>query len=209
MSVVNRSTRFVHDRNLIRRAPIVNGEWGTFEVLAFCHVIDCVNDHPDAFDKREANYRVDRDIRTSRDHEGRIVTVQCFVWKAKKEAGFQLGSHCLRLVPNDSHEDDGRIILRGKNLHHAVWIALRDGCKEVKTARHKCSARVHCTINRRAVWVIQIVTKLDWDMGQVALNGDRHLRLERRSSSEDRNIDHENPVASTTASASAACPWGI
>ena len=61
MSVVNWNTRFVHDRNLIRRTPIVNGERRTFEVLAFSHVIDCVNDHPDAFDKRESNYCIDRE----------------------------------------------------------------------------------------------------------------------------------------------------
>ena len=51
-------------------ALIVNGEWGTVEVLAVCHVIDCVIDHPNAFDKREANYCVDQDIRTSCNHEG-------------------------------------------------------------------------------------------------------------------------------------------
>jgi hypothetical protein len=99
--------------------------------------------------------------------------------------------------------------LRGKNLLHAVRIALRDGCEEVKTAHCKCSTHVHRATNRRAVWLVQIVTKLEWDMGQVALNRDRHLGLERRVSSEDSNIDHENPVATATASASAAHAWGI
>jgi hypothetical protein len=132
-----------------------------------------------------------------------------FVWKAKKEADFQIGSHCLCLVPSDSHEDDGCIILRGKNLHHTVRIALCNGYEEVKTACCKCSAGVHRATNCRAVWLIQFVSKLDWDMGQVALNGDRHLKLERCSSSEDSNIDHKNPVATTTASVSAACTWGM
>ena len=45
-----------------------------------------------------------------------------------------------------------------------------DGCEEVKTAHRKCSTCVHRTTDRRAVWLIQIVTKLDGDMGQVALN---------------------------------------
>ncbi len=75
MSVVNKNTRFVHDRNLIRRAPIVNGERRTVEVLAFSHVIDCVNYHPNAFDKRKTNYGIDRDIGTSCDHEGQIVAI--------------------------------------------------------------------------------------------------------------------------------------
>ncbi len=42
MSMVNRNTRFVHDRNMIQCAPIVNVEQETVEVLAFCHVFDCV-----------------------------------------------------------------------------------------------------------------------------------------------------------------------
>ena len=80
MSVVNGDTRFVHDRNLVRRTPTVNGERRTVEVLAFSHVIDCVNDYPDAFDKRLSNYHIDGDIWTSRDHESRFVVIRSLVW---------------------------------------------------------------------------------------------------------------------------------
>ncbi len=128
--------------------------------------------------------------------------------RQNRKPTFQLGSHCFQLVSlNDSHEDNGHIILRGINLHNTVRIALRDGCEICKAACRKCIARVHCATNRRAVWIIQIITQHEWDMGQVALNGDWHWGLEGRISREDSNIDHENPGA-ITASASAACARG-
>jgi hypothetical protein len=90
--------------------------------------------------------------------------------------------------------------LRGINLHNTVRIEIHDGCKIFKAARHKF---VHYSTNRRAVWIIQIITQHEWDMGQVALNGDRYWGLEGRISREDSNIDHKN-LGAITASASAS-----
>ena len=133
--VVNGHTWFIHGRNLIRRASIINREWWTVEVFTFSHVVNCVDDHPNTFDERKSNDHVYGDMGTSCDHERRVIAIQSLVWQAKQETNLQLGGHSFLLVPNDSHQDNGRIVLRGKNLLYAVRIALRDGCKEGKAAR--------------------------------------------------------------------------
>jgi hypothetical protein len=61
-SVVNGCTRFVNCRYLIRRALVINREWRTVEVLAFSHVVNCVDDHPNTFDERKSNDCVYRDM---------------------------------------------------------------------------------------------------------------------------------------------------
>ena len=47
-------TRFVRDRNMIRRASIINRECWTVEILALREVVDEVQDHPRSLHERQA-----------------------------------------------------------------------------------------------------------------------------------------------------------
>jgi hypothetical protein len=63
------STRFVRDRHMIRRASKINGERWTVEILAFCHVVEEVENHPCPLHERQAENSVDGDVGTRCDQE--------------------------------------------------------------------------------------------------------------------------------------------
>ena len=77
--------------------------------------------------------------------------------------------------------------------------------EEVKVACCEGSARVNGTVDLRAVGHVQIWTKLQHDVGQVALDRDWHHPLEGASSGKTRNVDHEHNAISTTLLTSRWC----
>ncbi len=63
------STRFVRDRDMIRRSSEIDREWWTVEILTFGQVVDEVENHPCPLHEGQAQNGVDRDVRTRSDQE--------------------------------------------------------------------------------------------------------------------------------------------
>ncbi len=77
--------------------------------------------------------------------------------------------------------------------------------EEVKVACREGSARVNGTADLGAICHVQIWTKLQCNVGQVALDCDWHHPLEGASSGKTQNVDHKYDTIFTTASASRWC----
>jgi hypothetical protein len=84
-------------------------------------------------------------------------------------------------------------------------VTLGQSREEVKVACHEGSACVNSTADLGAVRHVQIWTKLQHNVGQVALDCDWHHPLEGVSSGKTRNVNHEYDAISTTALTSRWC----
>ncbi len=72
----------------------------------------------------------------------------------------------------------------------------------------KGSARVNSTANRWAVRAVYSRPKLHNNVRQVAVDSDRHKRLERRSGSQDWNVSNEDATTVCHPPARSALPVG-
>jgi hypothetical protein len=111
------STRFVRDRHMIQRASKINRERWTVEILAFCRVVDEVQNHPCPLHERQAKNSVDGDVWTCCDQERCVLPLGCLVGEVELEAHLQFGGDGFLLLGlDDTRQHDWRIILGGKYL---------------------------------------------------------------------------------------------
>ncbi len=108
---------------------------------------------------------------------------------------------------NDARQDDRRIILWSKHFCETMRKAFRQRRKVVEVPSEKGSARIDSTADRWAIRAVQ-GPKLHNDVRQVAVDGDRHHRLEGRSGSQDRNVSDEDATTIRHPPARSAMPVG-
>jgi len=79
-------TWFVRNRHMIWRASKINRERWTVEILAFCRVVNEVENHPRALHERQAKDSVDGDVGTRCDQERCVLPLGCLVGEVESEA---------------------------------------------------------------------------------------------------------------------------
>ena len=111
----------------------INQERWAVEILAFCHIVDEVENHPRPLHEQQAENGVDRDIGTCCNHERCILPVGCLVGEVELEAHIQLGGDGFMLIGlDDTRKNDSRIILGGKDLCETMQKVFRQRRKVVK-----------------------------------------------------------------------------
>ncbi len=105
----------------------------TVEILAFCRVVDEVENHPRALHELQAKDSVDGDVGTRCDQERCVLPLGCLVGEVELEAHLQLGGDGFLLLGlDDTRQHDWHIILGGKYLRETMRKAFRQRCEVVK-----------------------------------------------------------------------------